>query len=122
MPRGPERQWRRQQPPLTDAHIMASVQGGHVQGFYREVLYTGIETHDRAVELRRSLYRCAKRLGYSMKADIETLSSEQGVTFQIRYRAIDKTVARAWVMKTYGTDRTRWPYNPRTPSPPKEET
>lgn len=113
MPRGPDRPWRRRKEPQTHAHVMASVQRGFSdtdRGFYTELVYTGIETEERASEVRRSLFRCAKGLGYSMRAEIETAADG---TFQVRYHAIDKTKARAWMVKTYGADRSKWPYNPR---------
>lgn len=117
MPRGPERQWRAQKQPLTHEHVMASVQGGMVdtaKGHYKELVYTGIETKERAAEIKRSLFRCGKRLGYSIKADVEEAA---GGGFQVRFKAIDKAKARAWMIKTYGADRSKWPYNPRYRQP-----
>ena len=117
MPRGPERQWRAQKQPLTDHLIQSSVTGGLVdpqRGFYAERIYQGIENEERAVEIRRSLFRCAKRLGYSMSAHVERMPNSE---FQIRFRAIDKRAARAFMVRTYGPDRTKWPYNPRMRNP-----
>lgn len=113
MPRGPERQWRAKKQPLTDQLVMASVQRGvtdPTRGFYAELSYGGIETEERAIEIRRSLYRCAKRLGYSMSAHAEKLADG---TYRVRFRAIDKAHARAYMVARYGPDRTKWPYNPR---------
>jgi len=121
MPRGPERQWRAQKQPLTDQLVASSVQGGLVdpqRGFYAERVYKGIETEDRATELKRSLFRCAKRLGYSIHVVVETMPGQE---FQIRFRAIDKRAARAWMVRTYGPDRTKWPYNPRARNPRSQQ-
>lgn len=121
MPRGPERQWRKRKDPDTEHLVMASVQGGLVnadRGFYKRLQFDGIETLERAHEIRRSMFRCAKRVGYSLKADV--VSTTAG--FAVVFFAIDKTKARAWMIKTYGTDRTRWPYNPRRPNPSKGPT
>ena len=122
MPRGPERQWRAQKQPLTDHLIMSSVQGGLAdpqRGFYAERIYQGIETEERAIEVRRSLFRCAKKLGYSIRAEIERMPTSQ---FQIRFHAIDKRAARAWMVKTYGPDRSKWPYNPRARNFPRSQS
>lgn len=120
MPRGPDRQWRRRKEPQTHQHVMASVKAGLTdtsRGFYTELFYTGIETEERAVEIRRALFRAAKNLEYSIRAEVESLPSGK---YQVRFRAIDKTKARAWMVKTYGPDRSKWPYNPRA-SNPKEK-
>lgn len=113
MPRGPERQWRRQQTPLTHDHIMASVNAG-----FAEMLYTGCETQERAQEIVRSLYRCAKRLGYSVTAKAEPGANG---TFDVRFRTFDKTQARAYMIQRYGPDRQNWPYNPRMRNPRQEQ-
>lgn len=113
MPRGPERQWRARKQPLTDELIHASVNGGMVdpsRGFYATRVYVGVETEERALDLKRSLFRCAKRLGFSVRVQVEK-AADGG--FQLRYHAIDKTKARAWMLATYGDDRSKWPYNPR---------
>ena len=80
------------------------------QGHYGELVYTGCKTRERATEIRRALFRAAKRLNYSMHAEIEN----RGREFQVRYHAIDKAHARRWLVQTYGTDRSAWPYNPRS--------
>lgn len=112
MPRGPAPLWKQRKEPITDQYIIASVQGGrdNTTGHYRELLYTGIEDKERADEIRRSLFRCARYLGYSMKAEIEKAADG---TFQIRFKAIDKDAARLWVIQRYGPDPASWPYDPR---------
>lgn len=118
MPRGPSRQWRARKAPFTHEHVQASIDGGKDErGHYRELLYTGCDTAERADEIRRSLHRCAGHLGVSMSARIEALADG---TYQVRFRAIDKAAARAYVVKRYGPDRQKWPYNPRRPNPPKD--
>lgn len=114
MPRGPNRPWRARRDPVTDAHVLASVNAGLVdaaRGFYTEMFYTGIADEDRAAEIRRSLFRCAKYLGYSLTASVETHATDG--PWIVRFRAIDKKKAREWMIRTYGPDRANWPYNPR---------
>lgn len=121
MPRGPNRPWKAYKAPNTNEHIMASVAGGFAdeeRGFYRELLYTGCETQERAQEIKQSLFRCARRLGYSLTATIE---AGPGGTFDVRFRAIDKAKARAYMVARYGPDRQNWPYNPRARTPRQEQ-
>lgn len=120
MPRGPDRQWRARKDPVTDPHVLASVQAGLVdntRGFYSELFYVGIETEQRAAEIRRSLFRSAKKLGYSLRAQTELMPDG---SYRVRFHAIDKAKARAWMIRTYGPDRTKWPYNPRQRAPRSE--
>lgn len=116
MPRGAPPQWTQKKPPYTHSHVEQSVSGGMnpQTGHYAELIYDGIEDEERALEIKRSLYRCAGHMGYSMKADIEPMG---GGKWQVRFKAIDKAIARAYVRKTYGHDM---PYNPYAPNPPKE--
>jgi hypothetical protein len=110
MPKGPAPQWRARKQPLTDDHVMASVQGGmNEQGHYRELVYGPIDDPDRALEIKRSLYRCAKHLGYSMKADIEKTADNK---YQVRFKAIDKARARAHIAAQYKDRPQELPYNP----------
>lgn len=115
MPRGPAPEWSRKKPPFTYEHIQNSVAMGRDEktGQYGELVYSGCETEERALEIKRSLYRCAKHMGYSMVAEVEP--TDDG--FAVRFRAIDKAAARAYVRKRYGTDM---PYNPYAQNPPKE--
>lgn len=112
MPRGPAPGWRARKPPLLDAHILASVNAAEMNaenGFHGELLYTGCKTKERADEVKRALYRAAKRQGYSVTAKVE----KHGAEFQVRFTAINKEAARRFVVEKYGPDRTAWPYNPR---------
>lgn len=116
MPRGPSPQWTQRKPPFTYEHIQTSVAGGldPQTGHYAELVYEGCETEERAQEIKRSLYRCAKHLGFSMRAEIE---SGAGDGYQVRFSAIDKAAARAYVRQRYGQNM---PYNPYARNPPKE--
>lgn len=111
MPKGPGSPMRPRKPPITDDLVKASVAGGmHPDtGHYQELVYKGMSTHDRALEIKRSLYRCAKYLGYSMQAEIETAADG---TYQVRFRAIDKAKARAYIAAKYKNRLHELPYNP----------
>lgn len=116
MPRGPAPNWSAKKPPYTHDHVQASVARGlnAETGHYGTLIYSGCETKERALEIKRSLYRCAKHLGYSMHAEIEPA----GDGYQVRFKAIDKAAARAYVRKKYGD---RMPYNPYTKNVKPEE-
>lgn len=122
MPRGPAPQWRARKPPVVDDYIMASVNaaGGIGQhhpetGHYGTLVIRGLADRDEAEEWKRALFRCAhylnrhKLAAVSMSATIK----RDGGKYLIQYSAVDKTIARAHVMAKYGTDRSKWPYDPR---------
>lgn len=81
-------------------------------GHYTELVYGGIGDMDRARRIKCNLYNAAKHLGYSMTATIETAGRE----YQVRYKAISKQHARAYILSKYGKDRSAWPYDPRKKS------
>ena len=119
MPRGPSPAWRARKEPVLDDYIHASVNqaGGkhNKDGHYAELVIRDLDSREEATEWKNALYRCALYLqrngvlDVSMHAEIE----RDGDKFAIRYKAVDKTHARAHVMAKYGTDRTKWPYDPR---------
>lgn len=109
MPKGPGAPLRQRKQPLTDEYVLASVAGGmDPEGHYRELIYGGIEDAGRALEIKRSLYRCAKYLGYSMIADIELTADDK---YQVRFHAIDKARARRHIAAKYPGGKGL-PYNP----------
>ena len=124
MARGPQRPWRAQREPLLDTHIAASIAGGqdpatlhYAELTEDEINGQAIRDHQLAKELKNALYRAARRKNVSLSATVELRSDG---TFQVRFKAIDKAAGRAYMIRKYGSDRTKWPYNPRTPNPPKE--
>jgi len=107
---------------VVDDYILASVTraggfGKHhpVTGHYAELVIRGLADKAEAVTWQQALYRCAHylnrtgRAAVSMSAKIE----RDGSGYRIRYRAVDKTLARKHVLEKYGTDRSKWPYDPR---------
>lgn len=118
MPRSSVPQWRQRKEPILDAHIQASVAQSNGQyhpetGHYATLIYAGIETKERADEIKRALHRCATYLGYSMSAKVQKVANG----FQVEYRVIDKTMAKKHVLEKYGPDRSKWPYDPRRRNP-----
>lgn len=122
MPRGPAPSWRRRKEPVLDAWVLASVEksggiGKHhpKTGHYAEMIIKDLTSREEAEEYRRGLFRCAHYLNrtgqapVSMNAKIE----KDGRKFLIRFKAVDKTLARQHVLDRYGPDRSKWPYDPR---------
>jgi len=108
---------------VVDDWIMASVtQAGGLgkhhpeTGHYAELIIRGLADREEADEYQRALYRCAHHMNrhgiapVSMSAKVERTADG----YQVRFKAIDKTMARAHVLARYGTDRSRWPYDPRS--------
>lgn len=112
MPRAAAPEWRRRKEPVLDHLLIASVQqanGVHnEEGHYGELVYTGIETKIRANEIKRALFRAGKYTGHSVSAKVE----KNGNQWLVRFKAIDKTMAKKYMLTKYGEDRTKWPYSP----------
>lgn len=114
MPRGPAPQWTRRKEPILDDYVRASVSqanGIHNEvGHYATLHYVGCPTRERATEIKQALFRAAKHCGYSMSAQI--VKDADG-SFRVTFRAVDKQLARKYVLEKYGPDRSKWPYDPR---------
>jgi hypothetical protein len=108
--------WRVRKEPILDAHLQASVdQAGGIyneEGHYAMVVYAGCADRARAQEIKTALYRSARHLGYSLAASIVKAPGPP-VTYQVHYKAIDKTFAKKYVLARYGPDKENWPWNPR---------
>lgn len=127
MPRGPTPDWRRRKEPVLDDYVFSSIAqagglGHHDQstGFYAELHITGFETKDEADEYRRALFRSAHHLSRHGIADVSMHADpvKRGAAgYYVAFRAVDKTLARAHVLQRYGSDRSRWPYDPRAKVP-----
>jgi hypothetical protein len=122
VPRGPAPAWRARKPPVLDDYILASVEhaGGLGQhragdGHYAELIIRGLADKDEAAEWRRALYRCAHYLNRTGRAPVSMSAriSRDGSSYKIVFSAVDKTIARQHVLDRYGTDRSKWPYDPR---------
>lgn len=112
MPRAPAPQWRRYKEPILDYLIKASVDQAkglyNESGHYAELVYTGCESAVRAKLIKRHLHNAGKHLGFSVSATIERHGNE----WHVRFKAIDKTMAKKYMIEHYGADRTKWPYSP----------
>jgi hypothetical protein len=114
MPKAGPPPWRKRKEPITDDILRASIdQAGGVydaNGHYAELTYAGCPTRERAAEIKQALYRSGKYVKVSVATQI--VKADDG-TFSVVFKAIDKAVARKYVLEKYGTDRSQWPYDPR---------
>jgi hypothetical protein len=98
-------------------------------GWGQVLVYQGIETIERAQEIRRGIYRCAKHRNISAEAGTVALAAEEeqmGLhrtrdgTYTIKYRVWTKAQARKAHLARFGPDRSAWPYDPRRPATQEE--
>lgn len=99
-------------------HLVVAAVG---QGYGRELVMRGIETYERADEIRKGIYRCARHRNVSAEAGpsrVVTGADEMGIhkagkTYMLRFKIHSKRDARRRHLATYGPDRANWPYDPR---------
>jgi hypothetical protein len=121
MPRGPAPAWRARKEPITDDYLLAAIAqaggpGKHDEtGLYGTLIVRGLKDRDEAAEWDRSLYRCALWLTRNRDADISvsTKVKKSGDGYLIEFSVFNKTHGRAYLMTKHGTDRSKWPYDPR---------
>ncbi len=118
MPKGP--------PPLQtrrDCRFDHLVAAAIAKGYGVVLVYSGIETLERAHEIRRGIYRCAKHREVSADAGLSGKLAEDdamgvravGNEYALHFRVFGKGSARKRHIERYGTDRSAWPYDPRRP-------
>jgi hypothetical protein len=122
MPKGPPPTWTSRD--CRFDHVVTAVAG---QGTGKPVSYQGIDTPDRAKDIKQGVYRCARHRGLS--ASVEWLHSgrltsksddwppdrEPDGTYTLKITIYTKAQARKRHLARYGTDRSKWPYDPRRP-------
>jgi hypothetical protein len=119
VPKGPPPAWSRR-----DCSFDHLVQAAMAKGNGTELVYGGIETPERAHEIRRGIYRCAKHRGMTADAGPSGRLAEDGQmgvyktgsTYALHYRVWDKRSGRKAHLARRGTDRSAWPYDPRRPA------
>jgi hypothetical protein len=122
VPRSAAPQWRKRKDPVLDHYVLASIEqaggpGRHnpETGHYAELLINDLADRAEAEEYVRALNRSALHLHRYRVAEVgmSAKPEKDGERWRVRFKAIDKTAARAYVLKRYGPDRSRWPYDPR---------
>lgn len=112
MPRAAAPPWRQRKQPILDHLVLESVNQANGKpddhGRFRELHYSGIDTRERAEEIKRALYRARRYVKLSVHARIE----RDGSKYVVKFFAVDPVHAKAYMLDTYGEDRTKWPYSP----------
>jgi hypothetical protein len=114
MPRGPARPWRELKPHTRAAFPF--INAAIAQGYDVELTITEL-TADEWEDYKRGLFQAAKHSGVSVH--VRHKKQADG-SYHLTYAVHDKDKARAYVVQKYGDDRSKWPYNPRRPSPRDE--
>jgi hypothetical protein len=83
-----------------DRHVQAAIENARVHGFGIPNYWRGIESYDRAEEIRRGLHRSRKHFNQSMTVKI--LDADDG-TLEVEFTLYDKAAARAFIK-----DAGRW--------------
>ena len=122
MPKGSPPAWTQRDCRMD--HVVCAVAGA---GMGKPFTYQGIETPERAKDIKQGVYRCAYHRGLSahvawlhsgrqtsVSADWPPDRQPDG-TYQLIISIFTKAQARKRHIATYGTDRANWPYNPRQP-------
>jgi hypothetical protein len=108
--------------PITDDYILRAVEeagglGNHdPSGHYAEMVMRDLKDREEAEQYSKSLYRCAlwlHRHGIPVSLSKAKIEPDGKRGFKITYRISDKTMARKYHLETRGTDRSKWPYDPR---------
>jgi hypothetical protein len=117
--KGPPPGWRARD--CTWDHLVVAVIRA---GPGEELVYYGIADADRALEIKRGIYRCGNHRKVSVQVSwpfngVMTSRSDHwppdrvGGAFQLTITMWVKARGRKHVVDTHGPDRQQWPYNPR---------
>lgn len=123
MAKGPPPAWNRR-----DCRFDHLVAAAVAKGYGVVLKYTGIEDYDRAEDIRRGIYRCAKHRSITADAGPSGRlvdGDEMGVRkvrgkYELWYRVWTKRSGRKRHLERHGSDRSQWPYDPRRKATPEE--
>lgn len=120
MPKAPPRAWTQR-----DCRFDYLVGAAADAGYGQTVTMDGIADAPRALDIKRGIYRCAGHRGISgyvewrrgadwhSHAVMWPPDKEADGTYVLRFAVFDKRAARKRHIQVHGTDRSKWPYNPR---------
>lgn len=118
MPRAPIPDYKKRQGTVRDAEVMLSIEKANgvfdpATGRYATITHYGCETRERAEEVQRELYRCKwhlnKKLNPKIGISCKIVKQKDG-TYNVDFFAVNLDHARAYVPKTYGSDKSKWAY------------
>lgn len=120
MAKAPPRPWTQR-----DCRFDHLVAAAAAAGYSQKVTMAGIASVERALEIKRGIYRCAGHRGISGSVEwrrgdewqsgmsMWPPDKDAGGTYTLRFAVFDKRAARKRHIAVHGTDRSKWPYNPR---------
>jgi hypothetical protein len=111
MPKGPPPPWKARAPHTVEAepYFLAAVR----VGVGVPLLWTGIESRDKARDAIRGLYNNAHKHNPRMSIPMPEIIADKDGTFTVKFHLVDKNAARAHQVTVHGTDRSAWAYDPR---------
>ena len=124
MAKGPPPQWKRR-----DCRFDHLVAAAIAKGNGTVLKYTGVDDYDRAEEIRRGIYRCARHRNITADAGpagrVVSGADEMGVHkrgrgYEVWFRVFSKRAGRKAVLERHGAERANWPYDPRRPATAEE--
>jgi hypothetical protein len=127
MPKAPPPPWT-----ARDCRFDYLVNAAIGQGHGAEVTMNGIESVQRAEDIRRGVYRCAGHRGVSAwvswqhdgewttRTTLWPPDKQPDGTYTLVFAVTDKRTARKRHLAVYGADRAAWPYNPRAGKSPAD--
>jgi len=108
-----------------DDYIRASIREAEGKchpetGHYATLTIGGIESLAEAREIVRALHRSAlwlhKNAGLNCSVSAKPRKLPGG-GYAVEFKAVDKDYARAYMVKQYGPDMSKWPYSPHRRHP-----
>jgi hypothetical protein len=120
MTKGPPPLWNRR-----DCRFDHLVAAAVDRGYGVVLVYRGMPDVDRAQDVRRGIYRCARHRNISAEAggvalaegpEAMGITRERDGTYTLRFRVWSKTQGRRSHLERHGPDRGAWPYDPRRPA------
>jgi hypothetical protein len=120
MAKGPPPAWTSRD--CTMDHLVAAAID---HGLGKPLTYAGIETIERARDIKQGFYRCCRHrkisgwVEWKHSGRLTTKSAdwppdkEPDGTYTLVLNTATKSQARKRHIQKYGTDRNAWPYNPR---------
>lgn len=118
MPRGGLPNYKMRLEPILDKYVMMSIElanGEHNAdtGHYATLTIEGATSRDSAHEIVKALNRSAYHLNKKLQPKVGIaykIIKKSDRTYDVEFRAVHKSYAKAYVIQTYGEDPKGWPY------------
>jgi hypothetical protein len=121
MPRGGVPEYKKRLEPIMDDHVMMSISQANGiydpdTGHYAHLVYAGCKTEDYAANIvkaiNRSPWHLNKKLPEPIGVTCKIRQAKDG-TYNVEFFAVNKAHTYKYMIDTYGSDPSKWPYDPR---------